>query len=79
MGETKIRSLVRAITWRMFSIFLGIGISQLFVHDIELVIKMNIIFVIVGTSCQYVHERLWNRVKWGIESNEEPSSYDESM
>jgi adenylylsulfate kinase len=77
MGETKIRSLVKAITWRMFSIFLGIGISMMFLRDLELVIKMNIIFVIVGTSCQYVHERLWNRVKWGIEINEKPSRDDE--
>lgn len=77
MGETKIRSLVKAITWRMFSIFLGIGISMMFLRDLELVIKMNIIFVIVGTGCQYVHERLWNRVKWGIEINEKPSRDDE--
>tara|TARA_R110002051_G_C8380006_1_gene444987 strand:+ start:250 stop:489 length:240 start_codon:yes stop_codon:yes gene_type:complete len=79
MGETRTRSLVKAITWRIFSIFLGIGISMMFLHDIELVIKMNIIFVIVGTGCQYVHERLWNRTKWGIEINEELSSHDEGL
>ena len=79
MGETKLRSLMRAITWRFISIFLGIGISQLFIHDLELVIKMNIVFIIVGTSVQYFHERFWNKIKWGIEIDEELSSDDESL
>lgn len=79
MNETKLRSFTKAITWRLISIFLGISISILFVEDISLVLKMNTIFVIVGTSVQYVHERLWNKIKWGLEYEEESCSNDESL
>ena len=69
MIETKKRSLVKALTWRLISINLGIMVSLFFVTDWELVLRMNIWFVIVGTIALYFHERAWNKVNWGREKS----------
>lgn len=76
MIETKKRSLAKALTWRVISINLGIIISLFFVTDWDLVLRMNLWFVIVGTVALYMHERVWNKVEWGREkSNAERKLY----
>ena len=63
--DTKLRSVVKTITWRIWSFFVLFVISSLMglstVHAIEWAIVTNILFIVV----HYAHERIWNLVNWG--------------
>ena len=63
--DTKIRSVIKTITWRVWSFFVLFVISSLMglstVDAVEWSIVTNILFIVV----HYVHERIWNRVNWG--------------
>jgi len=65
MYETKTRSFLKAILWRVISVVIGVVISMLMLDDFSVVWRMHLYFVIVGTSVQYVYERLWNKVEYG--------------
>lgn len=59
------RSLVKAITWRI----IGILITFIFVYIYTGNIKESLI-IGLGANCvkmflYYIHERIWNRVKFG--------------
>jgi uncharacterized membrane protein len=59
------RSIVKTVTWRIWSFFvlaalgaiMGLGAES----AIEWAIVTNILFIVV----HYVHERVWNSVAWG--------------
>lgn len=54
--DTKTRSIVKAITWRVVATL----IAMYFV-GLQLAILMNII----QTVAYYFHERVWTRIHWG--------------
>lgn len=63
--ETKTRSLTKTVTWRIFSLIilfiLGMILGLSSTDAVEWTIVTNILFIAV----HYVHERVWNKLKWG--------------
>ena len=63
--DTRIRSVTKTITWRLwsmlvlFTVGLLLGLST--THALEWTIVTNILFVVV----HYTHERVWNLINWG--------------
>ena len=56
MSETQLRTIARALTYRVLAIlvtaaFAGIGTA--------------IVIQVICTVVHYVHERLWLRIDWG--------------
>lgn len=63
--DTKMRSITKTITWRIWS-FLVLAVIGLILglstnDAVEWAIVTNILFVLI----HYVHERVWNRINWG--------------
>lgn len=62
--DLKRRSIVKTITWRLWSFFVlflvGMVLGLSTEHAIEWSIVTNIMFIIV----HYVHERVWNLINW---------------
>lgn len=56
--DTKTRSIVKAITWRIIATI----IAYIFVG-----FTAAIIINVVQTVAYYFHERIWNHVNWGRE------------
>lgn len=63
--DRKIRSFVKTVTYRLWSLFavfvIGLLIGLKSGDALLLTIALNIMYL----STHYLNERLWNRVKWG--------------
>jgi len=65
-NRTTKRSLVKAITYRVVIIILDFTVIYILTHRVDVALGFMIISNIYTTAAYFVHERLWNRIKWGI-------------
>jgi len=65
--DTPTRSLVKSLIWRTIGfIILGI-ISWYYTKDIGKATIVTVMFHVIRFFLYYIHERIWERVKWGQE------------
>jgi uncharacterized membrane protein len=64
-GETKRRSIVKAITWRTLGTIDTIVIAYLLTGEIKTALSIGGIEVFTKMMLYFFHERLWNTIKWG--------------
>ncbi|RLD17144.1 MAG: hypothetical protein DRI36_04615 [Caldiserica bacterium] len=63
--ESKRRSLVKAITWRILAmIVLGI-ISYIFTKSLKKMTEITVVYTIVQIFVYFLHERIWEKIPWG--------------
>ena len=63
--DRKVRSVIKTITYRLWSLFIvfvlglffGLGASE----ALSVTVVLNIMYLLI----HYTNERVWNRVKWG--------------
>jgi uncharacterized membrane protein len=65
MIETKKRSVVKTISWRLSGSASTFIISYLILGNIEIASSIAIIQVVANTALYYIHERIWNKINWG--------------
>ena len=66
--ESRSRSIVKSLVYRMLSI-IGIGVlGWLITRDIWETTFITIVFQTYLTILYYVYERVWNRINWGRET-----------
>jgi len=65
-NRTTKRSLVKAITYRIVIVILDFSVIYLLTHQVEVAVGFMIISNVYTTAAYFVHERIWNRIKWGI-------------
>lgn len=70
-GEKPIRSLVKAISWRVTGTIDTILLSYFFTGQIETAISIGLTEVVTKMALYYGHERLWNRINLGRAPREE--------
>jgi uncharacterized membrane protein len=61
------RTVVKAITYRILIMCLDFATIYLFTGTLKVAIGFMIVSNIYTTIAYVVHERLWTRVKWGID------------
>lgn len=66
------RSIVKSITWRVFSFLMTMGIIFAYTRNIRQAIGVGAGIDIVKLCLYYAHERLWNRLKYG---RQQPGDY----
>ena len=64
-GETKRRSLVKAISWRTIGTLDTITISYFLTGQIKIAISIGGIEVFTKMILYFFHERIWNMINWG--------------
>ena len=64
-GETKRRSIVKAMTWRTLGTLDTIAISYVLTGEIGTAVSIGGIEVFTKMFLYFFHERLWNMIKWG--------------
>ena len=65
--ETWLRSLAKTITYRILILILDFAVIYLLTRSFETALVFMVgsnVYTVVG---YYVHERIWNKIKWGIE------------
>ena len=59
------RSLAKAMTWRIVAFLVTIIAIYIYTKDIKESLVVGISANVVKIFLYYVHERIWNRVKFG--------------
>ena len=65
MSETKIRSWIKSLVWRLFG-FLILGIiTFIFTGDWSESLFISVWFNGLRFVLYFIHERIWLQIKWG--------------
>jgi len=67
MNEKPIRSLVKTISWRITGSGATFAISYIVLGNFVMAGSIAIAQLTSNTILYFVHERLWNKIKWGKE------------
>ena len=57
---------MKAITYRIVIIVLDFSVIYLLTGRTDVAIGFMVISNIYTTAAYFVHERIWNKIKWGI-------------
>ena len=71
--ETKRRSLLRVISWRITATVTTMIISWLITGKLDTALKIGVIEVFAKILLQYIHERVWMSFKFGLK--QKPGDY----
>lgn len=63
--NSKKRSIVKSITYRLISTATGFLVVWLLSKDVKVGAMFSVVELIYKPLQYYIHERLWQRVKWG--------------
>lgn len=63
--DTSIRSIAKTVSWRITGTASTFAISYIILGDITLSSTIAIIQLTFNTVLYFLHERIWNKVKWG--------------
>lgn len=64
--ETKFRSLIKSIIWRIMATINGFIITYLFTNKFGESLIISITANITGLILYYFHERFWNKIQYGL-------------
>ena len=64
--EKPVRSMVKALSWRITGSLDTILLSWLFTQSVNTALAIGLTEVITKTFLYYFHERVWTRVRLGI-------------
>lgn len=67
-NEQSTRSIVKAITYRLLIIAATSIIVWIYTGDPALTTTITISTTISNSLLYFVHERIWNKIKWGKQS-----------
>jgi len=67
MRDSRLRSLVKSITWRVMGIIILAGLAWWFTGNVEQTTLITVTFHGIRVILYYFHERIWERIKWGRE------------
>lgn len=65
---TRQRSVVKALSYRVFIVALDFTVIYLMTRRTDVAVGFMIVSNIYTTVGYFLHERLWARIRWGLES-----------
>ncbi len=71
-GDSHIRTIAKAVSWRVIATLSTMTIVFLFTRKIFLSLGVGLVEVIAKITFYYLHERTWHKISWG--KNKHPLS-----
>lgn len=65
MAEKPLRSIVKAITWRVTGTCDTIVLSFIITGKLKFAISIGVFELVTKTVLYFFHERLWNKIEFG--------------
>ena len=65
MSDSTNRSITKTISWRLTGSFSTFMISYLILGSFSIAGSIAVVQVIANTLLYYLHERAWNKIRWG--------------
>jgi uncharacterized membrane protein len=66
MHESRTRSAVKSISWRIICIIVSIITSYILTNEWNIAIAIGITYNATNIVLYYVHERVWTKITWGL-------------
>ena len=63
--ESKLRSIIKTISWRFWATLTTVALVFLFIGKPEVAISIGVIEVFLKMLIYFFHERLWDKIKFG--------------
>ena len=63
--ESHRRSIVKAMTWRIFATFVTMSVVYVFTRELTLAAGIGLVDTLIKIFVYYSHERLWERIQFG--------------
>ena len=63
--ESKRRSFLKVISWRITATLTTMIISFFITGNIDMALKIGVFELTAKIMLQYVHERVWTKIKYG--------------
>lgn len=64
MNETRKRSIIKSITWRLICILTSVLTSFFLTGNWDVAVAIGTVYNVITIILYYFHERVWNKVKW---------------
>ena len=64
MKDSRIRSVIKALTWRVIATGTTMSLVFAATGDIELMTHIGIADVVIKLFFYFIHERAWGRIAW---------------
>lgn len=64
-SETPIRSVVKAVSWRIVGTMDTLAVSWFVTGDVTTAFQISSIDFVTKMILYFGHERVWNAIKWG--------------
>ena len=64
--EKRVRSLVKALSWRLIAVVVLGLVSYIFTGSIKESGLITGVYTILQIFVYWVHERIWQRIRWGM-------------
>jgi len=64
-SEKAIRSIIKAISWRVVGTIDTVIISWLLIGDVSIAFTIGSVELVTKMLLYFFHERIWNKIKWG--------------
>ena len=69
MKESHLRSVIKAISWRIFGTLSTMLIAFFITHKVNLTLYIGLFEFVSKVGLFYFHERIWSIVSFGQKSN----------
>jgi adenylylsulfate kinase len=63
--DTHQRSIVKTVTWRIIATMTTVTLVYIFFRKLEIAAAIGGIEVVLKLIFYFIHERAWDRVRWG--------------
>ena len=69
--ESHVRSIVKALTWRVIATLITIFVAWFILGDVTHALEIGFLDTIIKLGAYYGHERVWDKVALGKENKPE--------
>jgi uncharacterized membrane protein len=75
--ESRRRSIIKSLVWRLSGIIVLGLITWMYTKNLEITTVVTVFFHSVNVVLYYLHERLWDKIDWGLMRKSELSDEDQ--
>ena len=77
--ETSMRSVVKALSWRVVATLTTTGLVFAFTGRFDLAITIGVFEAVAKMALYFMHERVWNRLEFGRKPLEQALAAPEKL
>ncbi len=77
MRESKKRSVIKGVSYRLMATGATMSVTYLFTSSLESSLKIGLADFLVKLSLYFINERIWSSVIWGYKAKQKETDYSQ--